>query len=855
MNRFGDIRAFDGTQARAWEELSYQLRPAPGPGHVETRKTKAPDGGVEWYELYADGHEEGFQAKFNSSLEDALGGMRESVKTVAERRANMTHLTFLVPYDFTDTPGPRKSDQDRWDDAVASWKKDIPGASGISFAVKRGGDVLEELTREEHAGRRMFWFGKLELGDAWFNKRWAETRAVVGEQYTPDAHAPSRIEEDIAATVLAPAFAESVKGQAIRAIAMCEQDYGAWGGHAEAVRAAVRDFKRWLGESFGRSAEADGYADVPRRATLDFGTAEAHARVLQNEAEARLPEIDDTYRRAPVNAAQSAVAAFLRTVTSRAAALCSAGALAISGPAGQGKTHALVHMARQLLDRGTPAIVLPGSRFGTGAWWTEMAGILGGLGVTSDEFFTALDSLGEARGQRAVVIIDALNESESPSRWKTELATLHAHASRYPWVALVVSYRQDYQEVISPPAQLCTVNHPGLAGAEADALKRYCDLFKIPVPTASMFDAAFSNPLFLRMYCEVRAADTTLDSNAITRSNLFNYFTEARGKKVLGNLELSPASPIARQAMVLMADVLAASGGQRVPREQVEPALNNLLKERTTWPKTLFGALLSEGMIEVAPSGASGAEVVGLPFQAYSEHVVVNRLFDAIEAKHGATPERSGFLRRHRRPELVAMITAELADQPRFWRAAAVLIPERYSRELTDLLPAQAGNYRLLEVTRESLIERQPDAFTVRAFEILQDILSGNEPGSAVDVMLALAPRLNHPANGRWLHDHLRAQAMPDRDASWGIASYNADEESPALQRITSWSAGNNAHVSDSEIILAAIPLMWLLTSPNRFLRTRSRRSSSRSSAVGCLRLPSWSVSRARQMASTSKNA
>jgi hypothetical protein len=254
-------------------------------------------------------------------------------------------------------------------------------------------------------------------------------------------------------------------------------------------------------------------------------------------------------------------------------------------------------------------------------------------------------------------------------------------------------------------------------------------LFKIPVPAASMFDAAFSNPLFLRMYCEVRAADTTLDSNAITRSNLFNHFTETRGKKVLGNLELSPASQVVRQAMALMADVLAASGGRRVPREQVEPALNDLLKERTTWPKTLFGALLSEGLIEVAPSGIAGAEVVGLPFQAYSEHVVVSRLFDAIEAQHAATPECSGFLRRHRRPELVAMITAGLADQPRFWRAAAVLIPERYGRELIDLLPAEAGNYRLLEVTRESLIERQPDAFTARAFEILQDILTGDEPG------------------------------------------------------------------------------------------------------------------------------
>lgn len=35
---------------------------------------------MEWYEVYSDGHHEGFQAKFHASLEDALGGMLESVK-------------------------------------------------------------------------------------------------------------------------------------------------------------------------------------------------------------------------------------------------------------------------------------------------------------------------------------------------------------------------------------------------------------------------------------------------------------------------------------------------------------------------------------------------------------------------------------------------------------------------------------------------------------------------------------------------------------------------------------------------------------------------------------------------------
>lgn len=168
--RLRDIRSHDGSQASAWEELSYQLRPATSAGHVETRKTRAPDGGVEWYELYEDGHQEGFQAKFNENLEDALGGMLESVKTVAAKRLKMTHLTFVVPYNFTDAATNRsKSDQDRWDDAVQRWKSDIDGAARIKFGVIRAGDIMDALARSKHSGRRSYWFGGIEITTDWLN--------------------------------------------------------------------------------------------------------------------------------------------------------------------------------------------------------------------------------------------------------------------------------------------------------------------------------------------------------------------------------------------------------------------------------------------------------------------------------------------------------------------------------------------------------------------------------------------------------------------------------------------------------------------------------------------------------------
>jgi hypothetical protein len=817
MNRFSDIRSFEGTQARAWEELCFQVRVAPGYGHVETRKTKAPDGGVEWYDIYEDGHEEGFQAKFNPDLEAALSGMRESVRTVTARRPNMSRLTFLVPYDFSDTPGGRKSDQERWDDAVAGWQRDIPGADRITFAVIRGGDVLREMTREENAGRRMFWFGQLELTMEWFERRWTETRAIVGERYTPKAHSWSRIEQDISAVAFDPVFAIAVKDQVMRVVAACEADHAAWGRESTSVRADLDTLTAWLARSFGAATGTDGYEAVASQPDLDFET-------VQKCVDALIAEFTKAPRRdraiggaARIDRARNALLGLRRMVTGRAGVLCASRALAIAGEAGQGKTHALLHAARQMLDAEVPALVVAGVRFRAGAWWTQLAGILGGLNVTSDEFLAALDALGEARGRRVVVIIDALNESESPTGWQAELASLFAQTARHRWVSLIVSFRSDYLRAISPPAEMTVVNHPGLAGSEAEALKRYCALFEIPVPTASLFDAAFGNPLFLRLYCEVTARHPGLASDGISRSNLFERFTETRGEKVLAKLAVSPASTVVRDAINLMADHLIASGGRPVSREVVEPQINDLLGEPRNWPHTLFAALMSEGLIELQPPGREGVETAGLPFQAYSEHAVVTRLLDTVQARHTDLPDRIGILRR-KKPDLPAMLAAELSDNRAFWRAAAVLVPERYGDELIELLPAQAEDYRLVQVTRESLSERRADAFTDRSFEILEALLDSDEPLAAVDVVLTLAPRVDHPANAHWLHRWLSAQAMPDRDATWGIASYDAIE-SPALQQIISWSDNDNQHASDDQLILVAIPLMWFLASPNRFLR------------------------------------
>lgn len=799
--RLSEIRSHEGSQARAWEELAYQLRPQVAAGHVETRKTRAPDGGVEWYEVYADGHVEGFQAKFHASLADALSGMKESVVAVCAKRPKLTKLTFVVPYDFTDSgAGQTKSDQDRWDDAVAGWQRTVAGADRIGFRTIRAGDVLAQLARSEHAGRRDFWFGDFELSPAWFDRQVEETIAVVGDRYTPAADTDVIANSAIEAAAAGDRFLASLRSRIDAAVSAARRDTGMWGSssqRATELLVQLANLRTVLTECVAESGSRVSIADFDVAAGREIVDA---LLACAADAADQITEFSDRW----LQHATEELRTLRKVLRSQDAEAYASRALAIIGKNGMGKTHALVRAAVALQREGAPVITVVGQRLGDAAWWPELKAVLGVRAEDADVFLQELDSLAEAKGRRAVLLIDALNESQNPRRWRTELKALLARAKHHPHVAIVVSYRSDYSSLIEPPKTLPVVRHIGFATREGQALAAYCRLFKVPVPVAASFDSGFSSPLFLRMFCEVLAASGGTARN-LTRSTLFTQFAKARAARVTDALRLAPTSNVVADALDVLADKLLAADGQPIPRHDVEDDVDALLPGRA-WPDTLFGRMHSEGLIEVQPS-FSGDESVTLPFQAYRDHVLASRLLDSLSGPD----ELAGSVR----------------EAPWLWRALAVLLPERHSVELADLLPEAAADHRLAEAVRDSLLDRTPNAFGEGAFELLAQQLGGEfgDPVDGADAIIALGPRLGHPANARWLHRTLKTQTMAERDASWSIAAYTADEYSLSLTRLQGWASNVTEDVSTEEVELAAITLMWLLTSPNRYLRDKVTRT------------------------------
>lgn len=97
LTSFGHIRDWDGSQSRAFEELSYQLLKCDVPSGSRAIRTGNPDGGVEWYAIVGCDEEWGWQAKYITEIDTLLTAMTESVRRVAVERPTLTHLTFVIP--------------------------------------------------------------------------------------------------------------------------------------------------------------------------------------------------------------------------------------------------------------------------------------------------------------------------------------------------------------------------------------------------------------------------------------------------------------------------------------------------------------------------------------------------------------------------------------------------------------------------------------------------------------------------------------------------------------------------------------------------------------------------------------
>ena len=836
---FRNIRQWRGSQHQAFEELCYQLRDKT-PDGAKLVKTGNPDGGLEWYITHRNGTQWGWQAKYSFNIDNILKGMEKSLKTVVKKRPKCKRLTFCIPFDLPDAvdKGKRKSARQKFEDRKIFWQKRISGADRVCIDLWSEGKLLEHLAdHPRHRGIIRFFWDRDVFSPEWCAHRMLITHDRAGGRYTPKLHIDLPVSFALEGLAMSEVYWQRLRD--VRDSVLCAAERIHISRYTELdVTCQLRQLKKKLAEW---QHAAPKKTTLPSRLQLsplltltsdciDFirgayppepPPGQKTQTQQQQITEGRILALSHDLRNV-----ESGLREFQDLLRSDASKAAADGALLLKGSAGQGKTHLFCDVGDRAVKAGQPAVVILGGSLSGRNVWSEIAGQLGLADVGSEELVSTMQAAAKASNAPFLLLVDALNEAADPAAWQEELPRLLAEVARNPWISVAVSVRSTFLDMVLPEGGLSNVTeveHPGFAGQELQATERFFDTFGLEQPRVPLLTPEFTNPLFLKLYCE-SLQGMGLSAPPLGETHLsqtFERYLKWKEQRIARHLRMDPALHPVQKAINKFTKALIDANHNILPYESTANLINAFGHEHDRWPHTLFGQLLSEGILSKDVSRNHGADestqVVRFTYQQFADYQVASILLDpfcndADALQRALSPGES--------------LRQTLLDAPPNWiEALAVLVPERFGIELQDAAQWNLDSHAQQKWDAsllKSIKVRRHSAMAERTCEILDEAYERNPHlrKRVLETQLTVATQPEHLLNAHSLHEMLKGMSMPYRDAVWSIPTYHTLDDGGPLDRLIRWASRSRRPDCPSEVVkLAAITLAWTFTSPNRILR------------------------------------
>lgn len=502
--------------------------------------------------------------------------------------------------------------------------------------------------------------------------------------------------------------------------------------------------------------------------------------------------------------------------------------LIIYGEAGCGKSHLLGDMASNRIAHGLPTLFFLGTDFTEGTYETTITSKTGFTG-TFPEFLSSFNQIGHQVGSRALLMIDALNEGYQASLWNERLPGLIKTLEDYPAIGLVVSVRDTYFDDVIPigvksSSHVTIIEHSGFKGLEYEAVKQFCLKYELNLPNVPVLTPEFCNPLFLKIICDTLEASGEKDFpqgfNGVT--SLFNqYFFNLDKQFEKKKPEYKYRDVVSESVRLLAVPIMEAKFNLLKKKDA-----DSLLQHHFHNCSSLLADLIDNNVLLKTKSHFSdeGEDCVVFSYQRIGDYIIAGEMVKKYQ-------DWGAFIGNI---NIDKMLRAIIVDG--YWmykgilEALAILIPETYSHEITDLISYIPRKEIKRDCSCLDLIsEAQINSLSWRTIEsinkdeILKFLKSKNSRVLLENwyyklVELSIIP--NHPFNADYFHALMMRLTMPQRDGAFQhffnvCAGYDDDKCANPLRRLIDWAWSENISLyADSESTrLAAIMLCWLLSS------------------------------------------
>jgi hypothetical protein len=845
---FDNIRPVEDSRRKGFEELCSQVAHEfeDVPDTWKYTRIGDPDAGIECKWESADGEAWGWQAKYVDNIDNnSLSQVDRSVKQALDNYPNLSQYFVCVPCDRPHSPRDGvKTALEKWNDRKDKWEEwaEEEGMD-VDFVFWGQSELLEFLSQDKHKGRIYFWFDSEQLTDAKLQDEMDVSISNANYRYSPELHVDTGKADIFEPLGRTPAF-ENKLGELLeeldekagklfteRRIEVLEEaDEDA----TLDLRESIDDLPNLL-EDIERISEEiplSELRDTCEKAEESIRDLEPQLRTLKEEADAEKDEVETLEKSTLYDFRQlrKAVTGLKNYINSNDFEAAEEAALKVLGDAGVGKTHLLCNVAKNRTDKGYPTVLLLGENFRDRDIWTQIIERLG-LDCTTEEFLGALDSFGESRGVRSLLMIDALNESSNPRMWDRQLPGILSKLESYPHISLCVSCRTGYEELIFPDStedQFVETQHYGFNNVEYEAVRKFFDEHGIEHQSIPVLRREFQIPLFLKLFCEnlENRGQSRISHGPEGISEIFEGYIDAVHDRLYRRLDYDPSDNKVRKAVEALAREMAkkGEGTKRLPRSEVKEIIDDLLPGRT-YSESLYRNILSEGVIsKVVPFEEDAEEAVRFSYDKFADHSIAQQYLelyvdDDIEEALSETEELQEIFEK---PELYAGLI----------QALSIHLPEQKDAAIFDFIDSED----ILNPFIKSLAWRNPDTLTDSDGEFSEEIEDYLwEELELLDdlhelwrVLLTLSTSSDHPLNAEYLDEVLRDKEVYRRDFNWSKFLHEEwREDTSEVYRLVNWGFSlENRSVESYELKrLMSITLSWFFCCPNRHIRDRSTKA------------------------------
>ena len=530
--------------------------------------------------------------------------------------------------------------------------------------------------------------------------------------------------------------------------------------------------------------------------------------------------------------------------------------LLVRGEWGTGKTHLLCDVTQDRIERNQATVLVLAKNF-QGNVVAEICSRIE-IGRTTVEVFDRLEELAYETAERAVVILDGVNEGRR-REWRDAVTTLQALVADRPNIGLIVTCRTPFEPIAIKQNDLekfHKVTHLGFDDQEFDAQAAFFEYYKLPLPEVPLLDREFSRPLTLKLICQSL-------QNLTGRKLAQGFAGIASGQKgmtyVLESFVNRVGKPIESQfglrakgcwellkgsdQIAGFASIMATKLRGYVLRSEVDRIIAaNYPALKPAQRRQLLDVLRTNGLIEEdavwysMKSGAKFRVVFRLPYQRFSDHLVARHLLKThLDVSSAATVKRS-FTGKSPLARIFRMSNFRVSNQyhreyaePGWAQALITEFPARVrkrlppeQRELFFVLPERAQNLNAyFDPFIEGMFWRDPAAFTEGTRAVIDQYLNAESWTwwQMVDALVAVSTKPKHPYHARRLYDLLARYPMPDRDLLWS-EYLRLPDASLTIDRLMIWAAKLDAanmtqHYATELVILLSL----VLTTVNRVCR------------------------------------